>query len=269
MSNKSSQLEKLAEGGQVAGASAHNGSSSENSCALKSRPWHLAIAGAVAAVLTWFLVMPHYSFLTYVHQGTMFAPDPGEVETLARYRFTNPSLLFAAIAASSAVAFAIAEGLARRSMKFAALAAISGAVLSSGIGAAGGWLAEWVFELPLHRLVDLAKSVVVQATCWSLVGLGVGLGFSLPTWRRRVIGAASVGAVAGGLLASLLYGPASAIFAQMADTDALVPKHPIHRLTWLGTAVIFIGCATASLARMPAPLPRPRLPPADDSSGGS
>lgn len=249
MSHTSPQPELPAKPDRSADDSAELASHSQAASGLKSRPWHLAAAGALAAGMIWFLVMPSYPFLNYLHQGTMFAPDPGETEIVARNAQANPALLFATIASACSVAFAITEGLARRSFKFAALGSITGLLVSGSVGALGGWLGQCAFEMPLDRLIDLAKSVVVQATCWSVAGFGIGLGFALPARRGRVIGLAAAGALAGGLLAAFLYGPTSAIIFQMANTEDLIPRKPLERLLWLETAAILVGFAAGGLSR--------------------
>lgn len=259
MSQQSSQPEKNAASGGLAGASNQTGARSADPCGLKSRPWHLAVAGALAATLLWFFVLPRYPFVVYLHQGS-FGPDPGEAEAAVRHQYINPSLLFASFACVISVAFAIAEGLARRSVKFALLGSGSGALVSSGFGALGGLLGQWVFDLPLYELIDLARSIVVQATCWCLVGFGAGLGFSLPTRRWRAIFLAATGAVAGALLAALIFGPASALVVQLANTETLVPLKSTQQLMWLGTAAVFMGCVAGGLARpRKAKAPSPRV----------
>lgn len=216
---------------------------------LKAGPWSLAAAGIVTASAVWFIAERHYPFFAYLHVGMARAPDPGELETISRYNHLNPAVLLAIFAAAHAAMLAIVEGVARRSTKYVLVGVVSGVLIGGGLGAAAGWLAQSVFDLPMHQLIDMAKTVVVQATCWSLTGLGIGIGFTLPAWRRKAICSGAVGAVVGGLLAALIFGPAAALTFQLANTDTLVPQQSVQRLMWLLTAAVLMGFAAGGLGR--------------------
>jgi hypothetical protein len=95
----------------------------------------------------------------------------------------------------------------------------------------------------------MATSIIMQAAGWTLAGLGIGLGSTLPTWRCRTIAMATAGGALGGLLGALVYPMAVGMLFPQFKTDMVVPPEGANRIAWLLTTAGFMGLLMGGLGR--------------------
>lgn len=219
---------------------------------LVAGPWRFAAAGLAASGLVWIVIDRAYPFWSdHTGEVTGGPPNVALMALVPQIHYQNIVAICALIGGILGLGMALAEGAARRCLRFVLLGALSSVVLGSGAGAVAGCAAQKVEKLPLGDLIDLAQSMAAQAVLWTIVGLGAGLGVVLPTRRLRLMLIGPIAGAAGGFVSTLLYGPLVAIAFSMSDTDALVPEDSICRLVWLVVPALIIGLVLGGSGRAP------------------
>ena len=219
---------------------------------LVAGPWRLGGAGLAAAVALWLVIDKAYPFWSdHTGEVTGRPPDVALMSLVPIVHYQNVVALSALIGAGLGLVMALVEGVSRRSISFVISGSLSGAVLGGAIGAAAGCAAQRVESFRFDVLIDLARAMTVQASFLGIVGLGVGLGVTLPARKLRLLFVGATGGAVGGVLASLLYTPLAAIVFAMADTDGLVPSGILSRLVWLSMPALAIGLVLGGVGRAP------------------
>ena len=147
--------------------------------------------------------------------------------------------------------------------KLAVLAIVSGAVLAGAAGAAGGWCGQrttelaWLLTLDIKSLGDTPRPIAIQAACWSVAGLGIGIALAIPlACRFGAITRATARGAVGGLLAALLYFILVFIVGiwlpAAGNTPGLIPEAAIHRFLWLEVPAVCIAAAVGAASNLPS-----------------
>jgi hypothetical protein len=171
---------------------------------------------------------------------------------MTRAAYANPTALVTLAGGLFAVALGACQRIHRRSPALTAYSLLVAAVLGGLGGDAGGGFGQWLSEqAALGRMGDTARLFTIQAVCWSLAGLGVGLGAAfLSADDRRAAGRKAAGGGLGGLLAGFVYllGAALAgICFPDVETGGLVPEAASTRLVWLLAAAVSISIGAAGV----------------------
>lgn len=216
-------------------------------------PGWLAAAGLLAAAVAWLITTQWYPFFqSGVTVGIYARPSDEEIAAITQADLFNCLALFGLLGGALGVAFAGAMALRRRSPWLAVAGVPSGLILGAAGGMLGGWCASAVADalvqsaLVPHKYRGALNPTIARACGWCLIGLGAGLGFSLPLANLRVIGQAALGALIGGLIAAPCYQVVVAIvgmFAQIAGADDLIPVNGVTSAAWFATAAVVIGLA--------------------------
>lgn len=220
----------------------------------------MAIAGLLAAVIAAVIVNTWYPFF---QAGLSFGPgavaNDEQRALLTRYRWQNSAAVFAGFGLLLGASLGLAGGWRR-----AALACISGAAGGAIFGGLANWCAMALADQSFARVIDpakpyheIAKWTIVHATAWTLVGLGVGFGCSLPWATWRDVGRGTVAAALGGLLAApcfQIFMTLIEVIAPIGGTDALIPDRGIGQFVWMATAAVLIGVAMSLTQRPAAPI---------------
>jgi len=102
-------------------------------------------------------------------------------------------------------AIGAAEGASIGVWRKAGIGAGLGAAVGAGGGAAGGAVGQLVYSLLHGGYAPLGQQILARTLAWCLVGLVIGLGWSLSTRSNRKIINGLIGGAAGGALGGLLF----------------------------------------------------------------
>jgi hypothetical protein len=215
----------------------------------------LAVA-SVAGLAVWAIVQWRYPFFVAPAAKTAGGRGPSppsdeEIALAVQVAYLNATAVIALAGGLFGAALALREGVRRGQAKRALLPIVGGGVL----GGAGGWGGQWLSGLPwLHqlgttRLGDTPRAVVIQAVCWGLTGLGIGLGLAIPLTRRpHALAEVAAGGALGGLLGTLVYPVLAAvvgIILPAGETLGLIPEGGVDRILWLEAAAICIAAGVS------------------------
>lgn len=216
-------------------------------------PGWLAGGGLLAAGAVWLVMSRwHPFFLHGVEQvGLGARPSDADLAAINAANLYNVLAAFGLMGGMLGLAFALATAIRHRSARLAIFGVVSGLVLGAAGGVLGGWCAAEVAEtLGQGALVPAEyrhfNPTIARACGWSLIGLGAGLGFSLPLANRRAVAQAAIGGLVGGLLAAPCYQAIIGVvgmFAQVSGAEQVVADQALARAVWLGTAGVVVGLA--------------------------
>ena len=222
-------------------------------------PAWLAGAGALGAAAVWVILGRWFPFFASQVEaiGLGMRPSDEHLAAITQAAFHNGLAAFGLLGGVLGFAFAVTTAIRHRSARVAAIGIPSGLLLGAAGGMLGGWCATMVSQALAEtalvpRKYRVFNPALARACGWGLIGLGAGLGFSLPLANRRAIAQATIGAFLGGLLAApcyqVLIGLAG-MLAQLAGTEELIPEDGVVRAVWLGTVGVFIGLAAGLAGR--------------------
>ena len=170
-------------------------------------------------------------------------PSP---EYLARYnsaisemRSRNYAIHFAIIGASLGLAIGM-MGVIRNRMR-SLVAASSGGALASGIGGfLLGLAAAYSVQVNHGESINLfgvniepiVQTTALQCFIWSLVGIGIGSGWTLAVWGPKQIANGIEGGLIGGLLAGVIHSMIAASFFTSSNAFSFVPERQMERIVW-------------------------------------
>jgi hypothetical protein len=215
-------------------------------------PGWLAGAGLLAAGAVWLVTWKWHPFFLHGVQVVLgVRPSDEDIAAVNEANLYNVLAVFGLLGGTLGAAFASATAIRHRSVRLVLWGIPSGLVLGAACGMLGGWCAAMVAEtlgqtafMP-HKYRHF-NPTIARACGWGLLGLGAGLGFSLPLGNRRAVAQATLGALVGGLLAAPCYQAVIGIigmFAQVSGAEEVVADEPLARAVWLGMAGVFIGLA--------------------------
>lgn len=105
-----------------------------------------------------------------------------------------------------------AEGVSTSVWRKAGIGAALGAAVGTAGGAAGGAVGQLVYSLLHGGYAPLGQQVLARTLGWCLVGLVIGLGWSLSTRSKQKIINGLLGGAAGGALGGLLFDALGVVF---------------------------------------------------------
>jgi hypothetical protein len=145
--------------------------------------------------------------------------------------YGNTAFVYGLLGCITAAFFAVAEGVARRSAGYAVVGVLLGMVSGAVFGALGGAAAQYIepAQINVGRMV---RTILMHGAGWSITGLGVGLGCTLPSWRWKTTGLAVLGGIVGGAVSALLFCTLAGLLFSGFNTDLAVPAGSGPRLFW-------------------------------------
>ncbi|HEV3003709.1 MAG TPA: hypothetical protein VGX78_04580 [Pirellulales bacterium] len=176
--------------------------------------------------------------------------------TLRRVEYQNAAAVYGLFGAAVSAALALAEGTARKSAVYAGAGMASGIVFGGGLGIVGGLVAQCIAFQPTPGLDEMAKTILMRGPSWAVAGMGIGLGFTLPSrcWRTIAMGTGNL--VLGGLLSALVFGPAVAVVLPRVQTELVVPPASADRVAWLVATAGLMGLLAGRRGRQHPGVPK-------------
>jgi hypothetical protein len=192
----------------------------------ESRLWALAVAaGFATGIVAWgigeALLVPEAGFQSR-NEKTYVSPS------IAGFR--NGSISFGALGAAMGFGFGVAGGLSRRSIPRAIIAGVTGLFMGGGTGVA---LTRLVLPIYYEHSgsSDITYPLIIHGGIWAGVAAVAGVAFAIGRAGWRGVPRGILGAIAGALIATVIYDFAGGIFFPLASTD-----RPISQ-TW-GTRLL-------------------------------
>jgi hypothetical protein len=138
-----------------------------------------------------------------------------------------------------AAAMSIREAVARRTW----LSPLLAPPLAAVGGALGGYLGCMILQDVRINIgqAELKHSVEAQLAVALPLGLGLGLGLGLATRTISGFLKTTLGGLAAGAIAGVIYPVAVSVLLPSASADALLPEEPSTRLLWLGLLSGLLG----------------------------
>jgi hypothetical protein len=225
--------------------------------------WALFAVAIAAGTCTGAILHVGYPFLRGPTDAPPINHDPAAHApmhaTLRRVEYQNAAGVYGLFGATLSAALAFTEGAARKSARYAAVGIASGITFGGGMGIAGGLIAQWVAFLPTPGFDEMAKTILMRGPSWAIAGMGIGVGFTLPSRCWRTIAAGTAGILLGGVISALVYGPAVGLLFPRVQTELVVPPASADRITWLVVTAGMMGFVASQRGRK---YPRvPKLPP--------
>ena len=200
----------------------------------------------VAGALTWLLVHGFHP----VFWSTQGMDDVGFLPVAVQWRLdsANTSLVLGVWGGLIALALAIAQPAVPDSLKGRLTLAAKAAGLAMLCGGLAGFLGHLAFEYSrrLPDVSDLTKAIMFNGVMLGILGGGVGLtaGLLFGPVRRSAVEGLARGALAG-VLTSLIYLLALAVFVPAAMTSVLLPLEVVDRLLWFGLFSVLFATLVA------------------------
>jgi hypothetical protein len=178
----------------------------------------------------------------------MGQPIPAEVlaakdraNQMLDYRNTMLSLgMFGTVLTSL---FGLAIGIARLRVPAAVLGLLTGAALGALFGAAAGCTE--VFAGHQLKSVfaegDVFGAILKYAAAWIMIAVGTGATVGIAVGNIRQVSRLIGTAMLGGIIAAILYAPASAILFVSEKSDLFVPAGMWSSTVWMSSAGIFMA----------------------------
>lgn len=218
--------------------------------------WLLIVASLAGAALGWWALE---------YRLTPF-PEPEEMATLAAKRRAtvplsdeendrlaqlgeqldrkNAAAAWAVFGVPIVALAGVAAGVATRSWGASIVGVFVGAIFGATVGGAAGWVSALVYQtLKLRLVLDASFATIgAHALGWSLIAIALATthwlvgrksGFS---WLRL-----TGTAVAGAILAALLYPVVTAFAFPMSNSDLVIPSGNWNRLAWLELNTLLIA----------------------------
>lgn len=185
----------------------------------------------------------------------IYTPEQSELVQKAQLKadFCNTSLNAGLLGLVVCAMLGLAPGIVRR-VPGAALSGFSvGALTGAAFGAAGGFLAVVVREqlLGWNVLTDVGQpfplkvqihTMAIQFPSWAGIALALGCAFAAGSKNsRKAFGSVCGAAVAGWIVASLLYPATSSLFFSGDNPDAVIPNGFGNRILWTSMSASVIG----------------------------
>lgn len=145
----------------------------------------------------------------------------------------NSALTFAIFGAALGGVFGIVSILTRKPRLFL-VGLILGVIAGGAGGAASGYAAATTFDYAMNRSIEFSGALV-HLVAFSIIGIGLGLCFTLTSGSLRTLpGYLAAGALAG-LLGALVFHPFIAWYAPTENLELILPVDPVGqsvRMLW-------------------------------------
>jgi len=152
------------------------------------------------------------------------------------------------------LAFAISEGVCRKSISTALIAGVACIAVGAGLGSLAGYLGFRTYEAynSSNELSELAKSIRVHAMALGTLGGGVGLAAGLFLGQRFSTAIKClIGGLLAGVLTAIVYPVVVAFFFPQVVTKSFLPIAPKEQMLWLGMLTGLLGIIVPSVAADP------------------
>jgi len=215
------------------------------------------VLGAVFAAILSFIVLKTMVPIFVVPVEIATLPEQSPIWIYERYEKAsyevdgkNFSIVFGVIGAIlgiSCVVFAFGA----RSLKSIVIAAIG----AGGLGAAGAFLSNWMFNnmrtnsgrtamIMGVSLDGMMQSIVGYALLWGLIGLGVGVGIgSIRSFLKSLV--AGVSGFCGGVLGAMLYVFLTAQISIGTVMNRVYPLDNASQAVWLALFTVLVAVCIA------------------------
>ncbi|MEX2120305.1 MAG: hypothetical protein WD847_11980 [Pirellulales bacterium] len=220
------------------------------------------VAAALAGVLVWLLVQQFTPVFGPTSEGgpaTTEMPPTAQLSASHGIKYGNTAVVYGLFGGIVAAFFAVAEGAARRSAGYAVVGVLLGLLSGAVFGALGAGAGRFI-ETTEPSVERMVKTMMMHAAGWSITGLGVGLGFTIASWRGKTIGLAVLGGVVAGGVSGLLFPILAGLLFTGSNTDQIVPAGSGARLFWFVLTASLMAIVVGGLrgtrprrARQPAP----------------
>lgn len=216
---------------------------------IRSGPITLVIAGMLAGILTWGAIERYY---TYGHVPDELVQRLNTHRDEENFRLANRAwywsgvrhagLLVGGFGMLLAGTFVLGEWANMPSRRRLATALAIGVGSGLVLGIVGGALAQILYRALKDRSNDpMYKTILVHITAWLPVAFAAGIGLGNLANDRVVTIKATVGAMAGALLAAMLYSPLAGLVFPTLCSELLVPFGTGNRLLWMLLTGSLIG----------------------------
>jgi hypothetical protein len=215
------------------------------------RTWIFAIIAAIVAGFgSWGVVEGVLlSYATAFQSHTQPYPTAEEIARIIRARIVSGTITFGATGAMVGLAFGLAGGASRRSIKRAALAGMAGLIVGglAETGAAYGGL-KFIYTKIDMQADDMLQTLLSHEALWAVVGLAGGLAFGLGIGGWRAWLKSAVGGLVGAAIATVVYEFLGALVFPTDGTHLPYANTAITRA--LAQVLIALGIAIGAVAMM-------------------
>jgi hypothetical protein len=186
--------------------------------------------------------------------GTVLGVDVAGPQVVARAQeLKNTIVVDTIIGAATGLILALAAGWIAGGRAIAA--GIVGLLGGAAAGAAGGYLASFINNLDqFPEGLSVARTPIVHATLWSLIGAALAVAVGLATRRRNtlaVLGRLALYAV----LASAIYPMIASLAFPLLNSDKPIPEGLANTAIWIALPTIAFAIGIHQANRQPAAAP--------------